>query len=95
MPLILREIEIIATSQHNNIVKYIESFEMGDELWVVMEYMSGGSLYDLVQKYSTGFVFTESEVAYVIAETLHAVAFLHSLKRIHRDIKVIRHFFIF
>lgn len=53
-----------------------------------MEYMSGGSLYDLVQKYPIGFVFSEAEVAYIIAETLNAVAFLHSLKRIHRDIKV-------
>lgn len=53
-----------------------------------MEYMSGGSLYDLVQKYPTGFIFNETEVAYIITETLNAVAFLHSLKRIHRDIKV-------
>eukprot|EP01127_Copromyxa_protea_P019516 TRINITY_DN6361_c0_g1_i1.p1 TRINITY_DN6361_c0_g1~~TRINITY_DN6361_c0_g1_i1.p1 ORF type:complete len:773 (-),score=121.37 TRINITY_DN6361_c0_g1_i1:196-2412(-) len=88
LPLILREIEIIATSQHPNIVGYIESFEMGDELWVVMEYMSGGSLYDLVQRYPGGFFFSEVEVAYIIAETLNAIAFLHSLKRIHRDIKV-------
>jgi serine/threonine protein kinase len=57
-------------------------------LQVVMEYMSGGSLYDLVQRYPTGFFFTEAEIAYIIAETLNAVAFLHSLKRIHRDIKV-------
>jgi serine/threonine protein kinase len=34
LPYILREIEIIATSAHPNIVKYMESFHMGDELWV-------------------------------------------------------------
>ena len=31
---ILREIDIIATSQHPNIVKYIGSYEVGMELWV-------------------------------------------------------------
>jgi len=61
---------------------------MGEELWVVMEYMSGGSLYDLLKLYASGFRFTESEVAYVIRETLEALAYLHSMKRIHRDIKV-------
>lgn len=34
LPFILREIEIIATSAHPNIVRYIESFHQGDELWV-------------------------------------------------------------
>ena len=34
LPLILREIEIIANSSHRNIVKYVESFTVGEELWV-------------------------------------------------------------
>lgn len=33
-PIILREIDIIATSQHPNIVRYMGSFEVGLELWV-------------------------------------------------------------
>jgi serine/threonine protein kinase len=85
---ILREIEIIATSQHSNIVQYIESFHMGEELWVVMEFMSGGSLYDLLKLFPSGFRFSESETSYVIRDTLEAISYLHSMKRIHRDIKV-------
>lgn len=89
LPFILREIEIIATSQNENIVKYIESFQMAsEELWVVMEYMSGGSLYDMLKLYPSGFRFTEGEVAYIIRETLGAVTYLHSMNRLHRDIKV-------
>ena len=34
LALILREIDIIARSAHENIVKYIESYEVQDELWV-------------------------------------------------------------
>uniref|UniRef100_A0A6B2LA44 Protein kinase domain-containing protein n=1 Tax=Arcella intermedia TaxID=1963864 RepID=A0A6B2LA44_9EUKA len=88
LPLILREIEIIATSAHPNIVQYIETFDMGEELWVVMEYMSGGSLYDIVKLFNTGTKLTESETAYTIHEVLEALSFLHSRNRIHRDIKV-------
>jgi len=89
LPFILREIEIIATSQHENIVKYIESFQMAsEELWVVMEYMSGGSLYDMLKLYPSGFKFSESEIAYIIRETTKAIAYLHSMNRLHRDIKV-------
>lgn len=84
LPFILREIEIIATSAHPNIVRYIESFHMGEELWVVMEYMSAGSLYDIVKEYSNGIRFSESHVSYIIHELLLALAYLHSIKRIHR-----------
>lgn len=34
-PIILREIDIIATSQHPNIVRYMGSYEVGLELWVL------------------------------------------------------------
>jgi len=88
LPFILREIEIIATSSHENIVGYIESYEMGPELWVVMEYMSNGSLYDLVKLHSRGCKLDENLTAYAIREVTKAVHFLHCRKRIHRDIKV-------
>jgi len=88
LPLILREIEIIATSAHPNIVEYIETYDMAEELWVVMEYMSGGSLYDLVKLHLTGIILTEEHVSYAIKQVLEALAFLHSKSRIHRDIKV-------
>eukprot|EP01126_Amoeba_proteus_P039106 TRINITY_DN4108_c0_g6_i5.p1 TRINITY_DN4108_c0_g6~~TRINITY_DN4108_c0_g6_i5.p1 ORF type:complete len:224 (+),score=46.13 TRINITY_DN4108_c0_g6_i5:1517-2188(+) len=61
---------------------------MGDELWVVMEYMSGGSLYELVKLYPMGFSFSEPEISFIIRETLLAIDFLHSMNRIHRDIKI-------
>lgn len=34
LPFILREIEIISSSAHDNIVRYIDCFDMGQELWV-------------------------------------------------------------
>eukprot|EP01127_Copromyxa_protea_P000023 TRINITY_DN10021_c0_g1_i1.p1 TRINITY_DN10021_c0_g1~~TRINITY_DN10021_c0_g1_i1.p1 ORF type:complete len:852 (-),score=152.43 TRINITY_DN10021_c0_g1_i1:69-2624(-) len=88
LPFILREIEIIATSAHPNIVKYVESFHVGEEFWVVMEYMSAGSLYDIVKHYDMGPKFMEDHIAYVVHECVSALAYLHSIQRIHRDIKV-------
>jgi len=88
LPLILREIEIIATSAHPNIVEYIETYDMNEELWVVMEYMSSGSLYDLVKLYNSGVILTEEQTSYAIKQVLEALGFLHQRSRIHRDIKV-------
>jgi serine/threonine protein kinase len=34
LPFILREIEIISSSQHPNVVRYVDSYYLGDELWV-------------------------------------------------------------
>ncbi len=84
LPFILREIEIIATSAHENIVRYMKSFKVDNELWVMMEYMSAGSLYDICKHYATGTRFTETGIAYVIREVLKALEYLHQLKRIHR-----------
>eukprot|EP01123_Difflugia_compressa_P001326 TRINITY_DN11512_c0_g1_i1.p1 TRINITY_DN11512_c0_g1~~TRINITY_DN11512_c0_g1_i1.p1 ORF type:complete len:242 (+),score=35.53 TRINITY_DN11512_c0_g1_i1:52-726(+) len=61
---------------------------MEGELWVVMEFMSHGSLYDLVKLHSRGCRLDENLCAFCIREVTKAVDFLHSRKRIHRDIKV-------
>lgn len=100
LPFILREIEIISSSAHDNIVRYIDCFDMGSELWVlnissllvltfqvVMEYMSGGSLYDIIKLYEQGVSFAEADICYISHEVLVAVEYMHSLHRIHRDIK--------
>jgi len=64
------------------------TYDMGEEIWVVMEYMSAGSLYDLVKLYTAGVRLTEDQTAFTVHQVLEAVAFLHQRNRIHRDIKV-------
>lgn len=51
--LIVNEILVMKESQHPNIVNYLESYLVkNNELWVVMEYMEGGALTDVIENNS-------------------------------------------
>lgn len=81
--LIINEILVMKGSRHPNIVNYIDSYLLKGELWVVMEYMEGGSLTEIV----THSVMSEGQIGAVCRETLKGLKFLHSKGVIHRDIK--------
>lgn len=81
--LIINEILVMKGSKHKNIVNFIDSYLLKGDLWVVMEYMEGGSLTDVV----THSVMTEGQIGAVSRETLKGLKFLHSKGVIHRDIK--------
>ncbi|KAI9316531.1 kinase-like domain-containing protein [Dichotomocladium elegans] len=81
--LIINEILVMREAQHDNIVNFIDSFLVTGELWVVMEYMEGGSLTDVV----TTNMMTEPQIATVCREALQGIRHLHHLGIIHRDIK--------
>jgi len=81
--LIINEIMVMRDSKHKNIVNFMDSFLVRGDLWVVMEYMEGGSLTDVV----TFNMMSEGQISAVCRETLHGLQFLHSKGVIHRDIK--------
>ncbi|SCW04443.1 LAFE_0H13630g1_1 [Lachancea fermentati] len=81
--LIINEILVMKASKHNNIVNFIDSYLLKGDLWVIMEYMEGGSLTDVV----THCILTEGQIGAVSRETLKGLQFLHSKGVIHRDIK--------
>jgi serine/threonine-protein kinase CLA4 len=81
--LIVNEIIIMRESRHPNIVNYLDSFLVKGDLWVVMEYMEGGPLTDVIAKHKMD----EIQIATVCLETAKGLQHLHSRRIIHRDIK--------
>ncbi|KAM4699409.1 serine/threonine-protein kinase PAK 1 isoform 1-T2 [Discoglossus pictus] len=81
--LIINEILVMRENKNPNIVNYLDSYLVGEELWVVMEYLAGGSLTEVV----TEIHMDEGKIAAVCRECLQALEFLHSNQVIHRDIK--------
>jgi serine/threonine protein kinase len=80
----LREGEALKELNHPNIVKMLAAIEENDEHYIVMEYVSGGSLYDLLKQQGK---LPIERVLYIALDLCDALTRAHRLKIIHRDIK--------
>ncbi|KAK0710938.1 kinase-like domain-containing protein [Lasiosphaeris hirsuta] len=84
--LIVNEIMVMKDNKHPNIVNFLDAFLRNNntELWVVMEYMEGGALTDVIDNNP---VITEEQISTICLETCQGLEHLHSQNIIHRDIK--------
>lgn len=100
--LIVNEIIVMKDSKHPNIVNFLDAFlqEEQSELWVVMEFMEGGALTDVIDNNPT---ISEDQIATICHEasyigahrmqstnsdqTCKGLEHLHNQNIIHRDIK--------
>lgn len=80
----MTEIKVLRTLDHPNIVKLVDTFESADRIYVVMEYMKGGELFDYVVEKGT---LSEAEASVILRKITSAVAHMHGLNIIHRDLK--------
>ena len=81
-----KEIQIISECRCPQITSYYGSFVKNYKLWVVMEYVDGGSIFDLLKAgpIDDG---EESAIAVIAKEVLLALVYLHDQGKIHRDLK--------
>ncbi|XP_068144711.1 mitogen-activated protein kinase kinase kinase kinase 5 isoform X6 [Drosophila tropicalis] len=82
--IIQQEIIMMRDCRHPNIIAYYGSYLRRDKLWICMEFCGGGSLQDIYQV--TG-PLSETQIAYMCRETLKGLEYLHSMGKMHRDIK--------
>ncbi|XP_078000987.1 mitogen-activated protein kinase kinase kinase kinase 3-like isoform X2 [Glandiceps talaboti] len=82
--IIQQEILMMKECKHANIVAYFGSYLRREKLWIAMEYCGGGSLQDIY--HITG-PLTELQIAYMCRETLTGLDYMHSMGKMHRDIK--------
>lgn len=85
---IVDEVKILRSVDHPNIVKYFETYEEDNIIHIVMEYIPGQNLYELVHsRNKLKKRFSEHEICQLISYILKAILFLHRSNIIHRDLK--------
>ena len=79
------EIDILKLCHHPNIVRLLDHLENLDYIFIVMEYIEGGTLGQYIKKHN--FNFTEHQAANIIYQIAQGVKYLHSYGIVHRDLK--------
>ncbi|CAA7259762.1 unnamed protein product [Cyclocybe aegerita] len=80
---IQQEIASLAQCDSEYVTRYYGSFVVNYKLWIIMEYLAGGSCLDLLKPG----VFSEAHIAVICRELLLGLDYLHTEGTIHRDIK--------
>ena len=79
-----REIHILKLIRHPNIIQLYEIIETPKKLYLIMEYASGGELFEYIVKHNK---LPEREACAFFQQIISGVEYIHKLHIVHRDLK--------
>lgn len=79
-----QEVQILMNLNHPNIVKLYEVFDTSKRMYMVMDLLIGGELFDRIVKKGS---FSEAEAASLIKQVTSALIYMHKNGVVHRDLK--------
>ncbi|XP_076260456.1 serine/threonine-protein kinase GL21140 [Rhynchophorus ferrugineus] len=82
--MIENEVKILRMVTHANIMSLIEDHDTKNMLYLVCEYVAGGDLFDVI---TVAQKFSEEQAALMVKHLVSALAYLHNLNIVHRDVK--------
>lgn len=81
---IRREVKVLSLTDHENLVRAIDFFSQDNRPHIVMEYLPHGTLKELIDRHTS---LAEPPARQIFQGILRGVAYLHSLRIVHRDMK--------
>lgn len=82
--MIENEIAILKEIDHPNIIKLYEEFETKNYIYLIMDYVRGGDLFDAI---IDSVKFTEADASVMVRDLARALDYLHRMNVVHRDMK--------
>lgn len=79
-----REIQALRELQHPSIIQLYDVYLTSEKIFIVMELMEGGELFDHVVQKGT---LTEEEASQIVKQVCSAIVYMHSKNYVHRDLK--------
>jgi len=84
MDMLAREVEIMQTVSHKNVIYMREMFDTPTKLYLMMELVTGGELFDRIVNRGS---YSEKDASEVVRQIVEAIEYLHGIGIVHRDLK--------
>ncbi|KNC48089.1 CAMK/CAMK1 protein kinase [Thecamonas trahens ATCC 50062] len=78
------EVSIMKAIDHPNVVRLFDVFDSDESFDMVLEYVKGGELFDMIVDHGA---YSEADASSIMTQILEAVAYLHEHDIVHRDLK--------